>query len=380
MDSREKLEFLARASQYDLSCACGTKTNDDHRRRGQDGMWVYPVALPSGGTSLMLKTLLSSVCVNDCRYCPFRTARDEQRCTLDPDEVVALFLELVRSRGIRGLFLSSGVIRDPDYTMDRLTAVARILRRKHRYRGYIHLKVIPGSSDAAIEEAASLANAVSLNVEVPTRSAFRQVSTAKDFDRDVVRPMKLLSRLTAKGSRYERVSQSTQFVVGAADETDRQIIQATAGLYDRLGLHRVYFSAYQQGMGDPDLPGERGGMPPDDRLTREHRLYQVDWLLRKYGFTADEIPLDAADRLSLSVDPKALWARQHPERFPIDVNRAPRRELLRVPGFGPVTVRRILKRRRGARLRSIEDIGKYGKRLAGAEPYVTFGTRAARQR
>ena len=374
MNTREKLQLLADASRYDLACACGTRGGEDHRRRGKDGVWLYPVSLPSGGTSIMLKTLLSNVCVNDCRYCPFRSDRDIRRCTLGADEVAKLFMQLVRRLGIHGLFLSSGVIRNPDHTMDRMTAVARILRDKHDYRGYIHLKVIPGASDAAIEEAVSLANAVSLNVEVPTRSTFAKLSTTKVFDRDIVRPMKRISELTARGTRHARVRQTTQFIVGAAEERDAEIVEATSRLYRRLGLSRVYFSAYQRGLGDPALPGERLRLGnPADLLTREHRLYQVDWLLRKYGFAAGEIPFEPDGSLSLVFDPKEMWARSHPERFPVDVNRADKEGLLRVPGFGLVTVGRVLKRRREGRLHSIEDVGKVGKRLNKAARYVTFG-------
>jgi predicted DNA-binding helix-hairpin-helix protein len=373
MDTRRKLELLADASRYDLSCACGTKDNDDHRRRGPGGVWLYPVALPSAGASVMLKTLLSNACVNDCRYCPFRVGRDVPRCTLESEQIARLFIELARRLGLHGLFLSSGVVRDPDHTMDRMIAVARILRRRHDYDGFLHLKIIPGASDAAVEEAVSLASAVSLNVETPTRSAFRRLAGTKDFDRDIVRPMKLISRLTAEGARHEHVCQTTQFIVGAADETDAELVTATARLYDRLGLSRVYFSAYQRGLGEPDLPGERRTpRRPEDLLTREHRLYQCDFLLRRYGFGADEIPFEAGGRLSLDLDPKELWARRHPGFFPVDVNRADRAALLRVPGFGPVTVRRILRRRRRGRLRSIGHVGPPGRRLRKAESYVTF--------
>jgi len=375
VDTRQKLQTLADASRFDLSCACGTRDNDDHRRRGPDGMWLYPVALPSGGTSIMLKTLLSNACVNDCRYCPFRSQADTRRCTLSPDEMAKLFIEFVRRLGVHGLFLSSGVVRDADHTMERMAAVARILRRKHDYHGFLHLKVLPGASDAAIEDVVSLANAVSLNVEVPTRSAFAGLSATKDFDRDIVRPLKLISRLTARGTPHARVKQSTQFIVGASTETDAEIVTAMGRLYRRWGLSRVYFSAYQRGLGDPDLPGEsHPRLSPEQSLTREHRLYQVDWLLRKYGFEAAEIPLDPAGALSLTTDPKELWAQRHPERFPLDVNRASREELLRVPGLGPVTVRRILERRKGGgRLRALDDIGRPGKRLRKAEPYIKFG-------
>jgi predicted DNA-binding helix-hairpin-helix protein len=322
----------------------------------------------------MFKTLLSNACTNDCRYCPFRADRDLSRCTLAPEEVAAAFMEYVRRRAVFGLFLSSAVVRSPDWTMDRMIAVARILRRQHGYRGYLHLKIIPGASDAAIEEAVSVSSAVSLNVEVPTRAAFRPLSARKDFERDIVRPMHLISRLTARGTRCERTRQMTQFIVGASDETDAEIVRATYGLYKRLGLSRVYYSAYQKGLGDPAIPGERAGGPSAEALaTREHRLYQVDWLIRKYGFRDDEIPLEADGSLSLAEDPKTLWARRHPERFPVDVNRAGRYELLRVPGLGPMTVRRILQvRRGGGRVRSLDDLGRPGRRLTRAAPYVTF--------
>jgi len=375
MDTQQKLELLADASRFDLACACGTKDPADHRHRSQEGLWLYPVSLPGGGVSIMLKTLLSNVCVNDCRYCPFRTGQDPRRCTLDPEEVARVFMDYVRRRKVMGLFLSSGVIRNPDHTMDRMAAVARILRRDYRYRGYIHLKVIPGASDAAIDDALSLASAVSLNVEAPTRTAFRELSTTKDFDRDIVRPMKRISALTAPGTRLAKVGQTTQFVVGASSETDAEIVTATFRLYRRLRLKRAYFSAYQRGTGHPDLPGERRLLARShDLLTREHRLYQCDWLIRKYGFDAGEIPFEADGNLALDGDPKEIWARRHPEFFPIDVNKADKEAILRVPGLGLITVKRILARRKGGgKLRAMADIGKPGRRLARAAAYVKFG-------
>jgi predicted DNA-binding helix-hairpin-helix protein len=374
MQASDRLKLLADASRYDLSCACGTQ-KDEHRKRGPDGMWLYPASLPSGGTSIMLKTLLSSACTGDCRYCPLRSGRDTPRTTLAPEEVTNLFLDFVRRGGIHGLFLTSGVMRDPDYTMDRLVAVASLLRRKHQYRGYLHLKIIPGASDAAIEETLRFASAVSLNVEAPKRSAFEALSTRKDFDRDIVRPLKLISQLTARGNRFAGIKQTTQFIVGASTETDADIIQATWGLYRRLHLERVYFSAYQRGLGEPDLPGERTDMDPQSLLTREHRLYQTDWLLRKYGYEAEEIPLETGGNLSLQTDPKTLWAERHPERFPIDVNRAERLELLRVPGLGPVTVNRIMEiRRGGGRLWSIDGLGRTTQRLRASAPFLKFGS------
>ncbi|MEA3366690.1 MAG: radical SAM protein [Planctomycetota bacterium] len=372
MNAREKLRLLADEARYDISCACGSKENlDDHRRRGPDGLWLYPTSVPRGGTSVFLKTLLSSVCANDCRYCPLRAGRDTRRTTLDPSEIARLFMDYVRQREVWGLFLSSGVLGSPDNTMDRLLATARILRKRYRYRGFLHLKVIPGATDGAIEEALRLASAVSLNVEAPTPSTFRRLSSTKRYEHDIVRSVRLISRLTGPNGPHRRVKQTTQFVVGAADETDTQIVQATGRLYRRWGLNRVYFSAYQHGLGDPSLPGEQRRGPAGDVLMREHRLYQVDWLIRKYGFAPDEIPFGNDGNLPLMADPKSVWADRHPERFPVDLNRADRHELLRVPGFGPVTVRRILAcRRGGGRIHSLRQLGPMGRRLARAARYV----------
>ena len=372
MDTPRKLAFLADASQYDLSCACGGK-NDDHRRRGADGVWVYPASLPRGGSSVMLKTLLSSTCVNDCRYCPLRCDRNIPRCTLTPQELAEAFMGYVRQRSVFGLFLTSGVLRDADHTMDRMLAAARILRGKHQWRGYLHMKIIPGASDAAIEESLAIASAVSLNVEVPKRSAFEPLSTKKDYDRDIVRPIKRISRLTAPGGPHSRVKQMTQFLVGASDETDADIVQATFGLYRRLRLNRVYFSAYQRGLGDPSLPGERGGAnEAADGLTREHRLYQVDFLIRKYKWDVGDFHFEQGGRLSLETDPKQGWADRHPELFPVRVLSAERESLLRVPGLGPVTVGRIVRTRREGILRSLKDVGLRGKRLSKAARYTVM--------
>jgi predicted DNA-binding helix-hairpin-helix protein len=370
LDTQQKLELLADASRYDLSCACGTKDGDDHRRRGPDGLWLYPVSRPSGGTSIMLKTLMSNVCVNDCKYCPLRSGRDVPRCSLGPDEVAALFMDYVRRHGVFGLFLTSGVTGSPDQAMDRMLAAARILRQRYAYRGYIHLKVIPGASDAAVADAVSLASAVSLNVEAPKASYFRTLSQSKDFMRDIVRPVKLISSLTAPGTRYARVKQTTQFVVGAAGEKDSEIMEATFGLYRRLGLDRVYFSAYQKGLGDASLPGETAATKPEDLLTREHRLYQAEWLLRKYKWDIHDIEFETDGNLSLSADPKQRWAERHPEFFPVRLRSAEREQLLRVPGLGPVSVDRILAARRQGGLHGLEQVGLHGSRLEKASAYI----------
>jgi predicted DNA-binding helix-hairpin-helix protein len=371
-DTQEKLEILSTDAQYDLACACAT-SKDGHRQRGGDGKWIYPVTLPSGGKSLLFKTLLSNVCTNDCKYCPLREQMDVPRVSLRPEETANVFLDYYNRRKVFGLFLSSGVVGTPDTAMDRLNGVAKLLRRKHRFRGYIHLKVIPGASDAAIEEAVSLASAVSLNIETPGAECLEKLSRKKDFIRDIVEPIKLISRLTSRGSRYEKVKQTTQFIVGAAGERDAGIIKYMSGLYERLNMQRVYFSAYQKGLGDESIAGERAGAGrPADVLMREHRLYQVDFLFRRYGFAESDIIFEENGNLSLGADPKETWARGHPECFPVNANEASRLSLLRVPGLGPVTVKRILQRRKQARIKSIEDVGKPGVRLAKANQYLSF--------
>jgi len=370
-DTFDKLKILSADAQYDLACACGS-TQDEHRRRGGDGKWIYPITLANGGRASLFKILLSNVCANDCKYCPLRDEMDIRRCTLQTEETVRLFLEYYNSGKVFGIFISSGVTGTPDNTAERINAIARVLRYRHKFKGYIHLKVIPGSSAAAIEEAVSLASAVSLNIETPGAENLAKLSGRKDYMQDIIEPMKHISQLTAKGSRYQRVKQTTQFIVGAAEEDDRQIVRYMGGLYDRLHLQRIYFSAYQQGLGAADLPAEQTLQNPKDVLTREHRLYQVDFLMRKYGFKDDEIPFDTAGRLSLETDPKEQWAALHPERFPVDVNRAGKFELLRVPGLGLVTVSRILKQRREAKIHRIEDIGKPGKLLRKAKNYLKF--------
>ncbi len=372
MDTIEKLKMLSDASQYDLACACGTRGGPDHRVRKDDGSWLYPVSMPGGGYSIMLKTLISNVCNNDCGYCPFRAARDVPRCTITPDEMARLFMDYDRQRGLIGIFLSGGVVGTPDNTMELINGTARILRRKYAYRGYIHLKVIPGASDAAVDEAVALASAVSVNIEVPGEKHFSALSQKKDYLKDIISPMRRIAKLTDKGTRYHRVRQTTQFIVGAADESDAEIVKYTAGLYRKLNLDRVYYSSYQRGLGNEAIPGERrGSVSPEEGFVREHRLYQVDFLFRQYGFTEEDIRYDDSGRLFMDKDPKLVWAESHPEKFPVNVNQADEKILLRIPGIGPTTAKRIVKMRSGgARIRSMEGLPLRGKRLTLAEKYL----------
>ncbi len=371
-DTREKLSILSQDSQYDLACACGT-SDQDRRRRSANDTWLYPVALPSGGYSILFKTLVSNYCANDCKYCPLRAGQDPRRCALTPEETVRAFLDYWKTGKIFGLFLTNGVTGAPDQAMEQMLAIARRLRMREQFRGYLHLKIIPGASDAAIEEALRLSSAVSINIETAGEARFQKLSTRKRYLEDIIRPLKLISRLTGQDGPYRRVKQTTQFVVGAADETDAELLKYTWGLYQRLHLHRVYFSAYQRGLGESSLPGEHSPLSNRDLLMREHRLYQADWLFRKYHFQLEEIPLDGHGNLPLNIDPKEYWAQRHPEFFPVNVNRADYEQLLRVPGLGMVTVRRLLARRAGgARFRAAADLGFAGRRLQKAATYLAF--------
>jgi len=371
-DTQRKLEILSADAQYDLACACGT-SEDGHRKRGAREKWVYPVTLPNGGRSVLFKTLISNACSNDCKYCPLRADQDVRRCTLSEEETVNTFLDYYNRREVFGLFLTSGVLGTPDATMERLNRIARILRYRRGFRGYLHLKIIPGASAGAVEEAVSLSTAVSLNIETPGAVHLAKLSNRKRFIEDIVEPIKLISRLTGRGNKYERVKQTTQFVVGAAEETDSEIVKYMWGLYDRLNLKRVYFSAYQKGLGDAAVDRDRpSGVKADDVFTREHRLYQVDFLMRRYGFTESDICFGPSGFLSLEIDPKEHWARLHPEYFPVNVNKASRYELLRVPGLGEVSVDRILEQRKDARIRNVLDLGKPVRRLQKANEYLCF--------
>ena len=390
-DTRQKLEILSADAQYDLACACGS-SDDERRRRGAQGNWIYPVTLPNGGSSVLFKTLVSNVCSNDCKYCPLRANQDVRRCTLNEEETVNTFLDYHKRGEVFGLFLSSGVLGTPDATMERLNRIAKILRYRRNYRGYIHLKVIPGASANAIEEAVKLSSAVSLNIETPGAKHLAKLSDKKRFIEDIVEPIKLISRLTGRGNKYHRVKQTTQFIVGAADETDSEIVKYMWGLYDRLNLRRIYFSAYQKNLGNDDSntlfstatshepraashESQTTSHEPrvtSDAFVREHRLYQVDFLLRKYGFSESDIIFDQQGNLPLDTDPKESWAKRNPQYFPVDINKASRDELLRVPGLGQITVERILELRKSAKIRTISDVGKSTILLKKANDYLAF--------
>ena len=364
---KERLNLLAQESRFDLAGSCAKDPFGRGRRRGPLGRWLYPVVLPNGRRMTLFRTLLSNKCFSDCAYCPLRADNDPLRSSLSPEEIVRAFMALWQKRIVHGLFLSSGVFAAPDTVMEHLIQVARILREKEGFQGYIHLKVIPGASEAAIAEAAKFANALSVNLEAPSARYLSSLSRRKDFAK-VFENLKKISLIRER--RGFSLSQTTQFVVGAAGEKDADIIFQTAFLYERLKLNRVYFSAYQPGLGRKDLPGEALAYK-SNFLLREHRLYQVDFMLRKYGFKAKEIPLKNGF-LSLEKDPKEAWAEKNQAFFPVNVNRASYWKLLRVPGIGPTIAKRIVAARKHARLRDIEPFFPNKKLFAKAKRYVCY--------
>jgi predicted DNA-binding helix-hairpin-helix protein len=365
-----KLETLARAAQHDLSCACGPSAP---RQRGPNGLWIYPAALPSGERVPMLKVLQASGCEKSCLYCAERAGGLTTPCTLSPDELARAFFELYAERRVFGLFLSSAIRGGPVRTMDRMLGTGELLRGRFRYRGYLHLKIIPGSTPDQVERAMKLATRVSVNMEAPSAAHLRRIAPSKQFESGILGPMRQVARAEREG-RFRRAGQTTQLVVGAAGESDREITGRAAWMYEELGLERVYYSALQPLAGTP-----AEALPPVP-FVREHRLYQVDFLLRKYGFTWEELVFDQAGALPLDRDPKAAWAQTHPERFPIEINTASRAELLRVPGVGPHSVGRIMAARRQGRIRSVDALGAFGVPSRAAASYLLLdGKPAERQ-
>jgi predicted DNA-binding helix-hairpin-helix protein len=370
-NTEQKLRILSQDAQYDLACACATR-EDQHRQRSSEGKWIYPVVLPGGGYTYLFKTLLSNECVSDCRYCPLRGELDSQRCALTPEELAKKFMSYYRAGRVSGLFLSSAINRDADTTMERINRTALLLRRQ-QFRGYIHLKIIPGASDAAIRRSLALASAVSINIEVPGEHNFRRLTQLKQYQRDILHPLRLISRLRHQHHYLSRLKHTTQFVVGASTESDKEIIDACGSLYNESGLNRIYFSAYQRGLGSPQLPGECSSLSNNQLLLREHRLYQADWLIRKYGFNYDEIPLKADGNISLTEDPKQTWAGMHPDFFPVNVNKGSKEKLLRVPGLGLTLVERILNLRRDkTTIYSLDKLTRQKALVRKAAPYISY--------
>ena len=378
----DKLAILADAAKYDASCASsGTRTKSSLGKQGlgsTEGMGICHAYAPDGRCISLLKVLLTNFCIFDCRYCVNRVSSNVERARFTVDEVVTLTLDFYKRNYIEGLFLSSGIIQSPDYTMEQIVEVARVLREDHHFRGYIHLKTIPEADPELIARAGELADRVSINVELPKERSLRHFAPEKSQPviRQAMAGVKLrlddaqdaaTSRLLtkAKAPVFAPGGQSTQMIIGADDSTDADILKTSTDLYSGYGLRRVYYSAFSP-MQDAslDLPPVR---PP---LMREHRLYQADWLLRFYGFEREEIEASTTDgMLDLAIDPKLAWALRHREHFPVDVNRAPRHLLLRIPGLGAKTVDRLLEARRMTRVR-LDDLAKLTRTVKKALPFI----------
>lgn len=379
LDLRRKLSILADAAKYDASCASsGTSKRDSSGGRGMgstEGMGICHAYTPDGRCVSLLKILLTNFCIYDCAYCINRASSNVERARFSVDEVVRLTLEFYRRNYIEGLFLSSGIIRSGDYTMEQLVRVARTLREEHDFRGYIHLKLIPEADPKLVEEAGLYADRLSANIELPRDEALQRLAPQKDVGVikkamgqvrlrvEAARPEK---RDRAKPPRFAPAGQSTQLIVGADGAPDTEILQRSASLYGGYGLRRVYYSAFSP------IPDSSSVLPlQKPPLMREHRLYQADWLMRFYGFSAPEIGEAATGgMLDLAVDPKLAWALNRRELFPVDVNTAAREMLLRVPGLGVKTVDRIVSIRRYRTLR-LEDVARLCRGVDKVRPFIT---------
>ena len=389
MQLDRKLAILADAAKYDASCASsGTTQRDSLAGKGigsTEGSGICHSYAPDGRCISLLKILLTNFCVYDCLYCVNRVTSNVARARFTVDEVVALTLDFYRRNCIEGLFLSSGIIRSPDYTMEQVVEVARVLRETHDFRGYIHLKTIPEASADLLARAGRYADRLSINIELPTveslaarapekdgaaiRRSMARLRVHIDDASEAARPAAVCSQLQvppkrARPPRFAPAGQSTQMIVGADDTGDGAILAASANLYGAYRLKRVYYSAFSP------IPDAARALPlRAPPLVREHRLYQADWLMRFYGFGHDEIAPAAGDMLSLEIDPKLAWALAHRDRFPVDLDRAPKEKLLRVPGLGVRSVARLLQARRVRRLRSA-DLERMRVPLAKVLPFV----------
>ena len=379
LDTREKLAILADAAKYDASCASsGTKRRDSRDGAGlgsTEGMGICHAYAPDGRCISLLKILLTNSCIFDCHYCINRKSSNVRRARFTAEEVVRLTVAFYKRNYIEGLFLSSGIIRSSDYTMEQIVEVARSLREDHDFRGYIHLKSIPDADPELARQAGLYADRVSINVELPTEQGLKRLAPEKDGGR-IEGAMKSMTASIAEAADSKRrfrnapafapAGQSTQMIVGADDASDGDVIRRASTLYDRFALRRVYYSAFSP---IPDaslvLPLKR---PP---LMREHRLYQSDWLMRFYGFEPAEVveAMDVTGMLPLDIDPKLAWALKFREQFPVDINRAPREMLLRVPGLGVKAVDNILASRRWRRLR-LDDVARLTVSVRKLRPFI----------
>jgi putative DNA modification/repair radical SAM protein len=377
LSTREKLATLSDAAKYDASCASSGAAKRNSLKSGgigsTEGSGICHSYAPDGRCISLLKILLTNFCIYDCSYCINRSSSNVRRARFSVDEVVRLTLDFYKRNYIEGLFLSSGVIRSPDETMGEMVEIARRLREEERFAGYIHLKTIPECSSDLIEKAGRFADRLSINVELPTDEGVKRLAPEKRPETIRLSMAKLRSRIeekseptvTGRKERFAPAGQSTQMIVGADATTDAVVLSTSARLYGSYRLRRVYYSAFSP------IPDASAALPlKKPPLMREHRLYQADWLMRFYGFGEHEILQGRSDgMLDLDIDPKLAWALSNRQRFPVDVNRADRESLLRVPGLGTRAVKRIIETRRFRSLR-LEDVGRLCQSVAKVRPFI----------
>jgi putative DNA modification/repair radical SAM protein len=375
MDKEQKLGILAMAARYDVSCS---SSGSDRGNSGGTGNASLPGICHSwaddGRCISLLKVLMSNACAHDCAYCVNRRSNDVPRATLSPEEIAEITMQFYLRNYIEGLFLSSAVVKSPDYSMELMVRTVRLLRKNHNFNGYIHLKVMPGADQRLIAEAGLLADRISANIELPSSKGLELLApdkhptlvlgSIKDISKKI-RESKDARKKLKTAPRFAPAGQSTQLIVGATSDTDRTIINLSESLYNKLALKRVYYSAYIPVSRDERLPAISA--PP---LMREHRLYQADWLLRFYGFTASEILDEAHPNLDIEFDPKLSWALRHSSFFPVEVNRASYEEILRIPGVGIKSAMRIVAARRQTSI-GFDELKRLGVVLKRAQYFVT---------
>ena len=376
----ERLRILTESAKYDVSCSSSGTVRSG--KKGMVGNTVGGIGIchsfaDDGRCISLLKVMLTNYCMYDCAYCINRRSNDIKRATLSVSELEEITMEFYRRNYIEGLFLSSGVVRNPDYTMERLTAIVRDLRTVHRFNGYIHLKTIPGASQELLQEAGRYADRMSVNIEIPKEESLKALAPEKDH-KSIFLPMSQIQQGVLENKedrkkfrhapRFVPAGQSTQMIVGATKESDLDILKMSNAMYQQPTMRRVYYSSYVSvNTYDPRLPVLK--QPP---LVRENRLYQADWLMRFYHFNVDEIVDDAHAHLDLDVDPKLGWALRHPEFFPVDINSAPYEHILRVPGIGVKSAVLIVNSRRFNRITSYH-LKKMGVVMKKAKYFITCG-------
>lgn len=373
-----KLKTLAESAKYDVSCASsGTVRKNDKGGIGNTvgGMGICHSFTDDGRCVSLLKIMLTNYCIYDCAYCINRRSNDIPRATFSVSELVELTIEFYRRNYIEGLFLSSGIVRNPDYTMERMVRVIKDLRMVHRFNGYIHMKSIPGTSPELVHEAGLYADRMSINLEIPTEQNLKLLAPEKDH-KSVYKPMTYIQQGMIENRedrkkfrsvpRFVPAGQSTQMIVGATSESDKDILQVSSALYTQPSMKRVYYSGFiPVNSYDNRLPALNQAP-----LIRENRLYQADWLMRFYQFKANEIVDDMYPNLDLEIDPKLAWALRHPEFFPIDINKADYESILRVPGIGVKSAKLIVTSRRYGRLSTLQ-LKKMGVVLKRAQYFIT---------